>query len=220
MNETHYGIELLHWAGMSDEYLGYLDDLVFNHPEFINFENKYGENALHIASRMDNIEIVKWLIKHTDINYQKVVDKGNALLIALENNNFKIADYLLKNTDIDYTVSTHEKKNIYHLLARNGYDDIIEEMLEKFPEGINSLDIYSQNCLFDFIEYFSFHKKYYLFDLFQENMNYQIFIKENDKNYNILQFTEVLVSQSKTKIEKILKEELYSPLLNILTHQF
>ena len=51
-------------------------------------------------------------------------------------------------------------------------------------------------------------------------MNYQIFIKENDKNYNILQFTEVLVSQSKTKIEKILKEELYSPLLNILTHQF
>ena len=83
MTTQRYGIEVLHWAGMKDEFLPYLQDVLLDNPEFINFENKHNENALHIATRVNNFEIVKWLIEETDIDYKKVVDKGNILLIEV-----------------------------------------------------------------------------------------------------------------------------------------
>lgn len=216
MTTQRYGIEVLHWAGMKDEFLPYLQDVLLDNPEFINFENKHNENALHIATRVNNFEIVKWLIEETDIDYKKVVDKGNILLIAVDNNSLKIANYLINETDIDYTAQTQEGKNIFHLLMKRGNDELIEKFLEKFPEGINVLDNDNQNCLFDFIRYFSQHKKYYLFDLLQENMSPLIFKSINKDKQNLLDFTLAIIENSDTSIEKSLKEELYSPLISQL----
>lgn len=216
MENERFGIEVLHWAGMKDEFLPCLQDIISTHPEFINFENRFGENALHIATRVNNFEIVKWLIKHTDINYQKVVDKGNALLIAIENNCYAIANYLIDETDIDYKACTKDGKNIFHVLMRRGNDNLIEKMLEKYPEGINILDIYNQNCLFDFILYFVQHKKYYLFDTVLEYMSPDIFKSVNSDNHNLLDFTYQLINDSETDLEKALKEDLYSPLIGQL----
>lgn len=220
MENQRFGIEVLHWAGMKDEFLPCLKDIISTHPEFINFENRFGENALHIATRVNNIEIVKWLIEDTDINYQKTVDKGNALLIAIENNCFQIANYLIDKTDIDYTVCTKNGKNIFHLLMRRGNDNLIEKMLVKYPEGINVLDNYQQNCLFDYILYFVQHKKYYLFDFLLEYISPSIFKTSDNQNKNLLQFTYNYIADSDSDLEKSLKEELYSPLLGQLEFYF
>lgn len=216
MENQRFGIEVLHWAGMKDEFLPYLQDVIFTHPEFINFENRFGENALHVATRVNNFEIVKWLIRHTQIDYQKVVDKGNALLIAIENNCFNIANYLIDETDIDYKACTKDGKNIFHLLMRRGNDDLIEKMLQKYPQGINVLDYYNQNCLFDFILYFVQHKKYYLFDFLLEHISPEIFKTTDYQGNNLLKFTYNVIEDSDTPLEKSLKEELYSPLIGQL----
>lgn len=216
MTNTRYGIEVLHWAGMKDECLPYLEDLLLDYPQFTNFENKFGENAIHIATRVNNFEIVKWLIEKTNIDYKKVIDKGNALLLAIESNSLKIANYLIDETDIDLHATNSEGKNIFHSLMKRGNDDLIEKVLEKYPEGINVLDKNNENCFFDFITYFSQHKKYYLFDILQEKMNSNIFNSVNNKEQNLLQFTYSVIENSDTKFEKALKEELLSPLISQL----
>lgn len=216
MDNTRYGIEVLHWAGMKDECLPYLEDILIDNPQFVNFENKYGENALHIATRVNNVEIVKWLIEKTNIDYKKVIDVGNILLIAIESNSLKIANYLIDETDIDLKVVTKDGKNIFHLLMRRGNETLLEKLLAKYPEGINVLDNDNQHCLFDFITYFSQHKNYYLFDLLQERIESNIFKVVNKKQQNLLDFTYSIIENSDSKIEKMLKEELFSPLLSQL----
>lgn len=216
MNNQRYGIEVLHWAGMKDEFLPQLQDIIDTNPEFINFENRFGENALHIATRVNNFEIVKWLIENTHINYQKVVDKGNALLIAIENNCFKIANYLIDNTDINFTVCTKEKQNIFHLLMRKCNDDLIDKLLTKYPEGVNLLDNKNHHCLFDYISYFPQHKKYYIFDIILNHMSQDV-LKVIDINGNsLLKFTKNCIEDSHSEFEKTLKEDLFAPLLSQL----
>jgi ankyrin repeat protein len=216
MKQQRYGIEVLHWAGMKDEFLPHLEDIISTHPEFINFENKFGENALHIATRVNNIEIVKWLIEKSNINYQKVVDKGNALLIAIENNCFKIANYFIDNTDIDYTVRSQDGKNIFHFLVKRCNDELLEKMLSKYPEGINLLDNNKQHCIFDYIFYFGQHKKYYVFDMLIEHMSPKIFKQIDINGKNILDFTNYIIEDSQSSFEKLSKQELLSPLLSQL----
>lgn len=215
MNNQRYGIEVLHWSGMKDDFLP-LQNIFSTNSELINFENKFGENALHIASRVNNFEIVKWLIENTDINYQKLVDRGNALFIAIENHCFKIAHYLIDNTNIDYTICNEEGKNIFHLLMRTCNDDLIDKMLIKFPQAINQLDYYQQHCLFDYISFFNQHKKYYIFDKIIENMHSNVFNTKNVSGENLLQFTLNKIEDSISDFEKSLKEELFSPLVNQL----
>lgn len=216
MDNQRYGIEVLHWAGMKDEFLPQLEDIISTNPEFINFENRFGENALHIATRVNNFEIVKWLIEHTDINYQKVVDKGNALMIAIENNCFKIANYLIDNTDIDYKISTKDGQNIFHLLMRRCNDDLVDKMLAKYPQAINLLDHNQHHCLFDYISYFTQHKKYYVFDMIVEHMSPEVFKIVDNEGFNILNFTYNIIEDSDSDFEKSLKEELLSPLISQL----
>lgn len=216
MDNQRYGIEVLHWAGMKDEFLPQLEDIISTNPEFINFENRFGENALHIATRVNNFEIVKWLIENTNINYQKVVDKGNALMIAIENNCFKIANYLIDNTDIDYKTFTKDGENIFHLLMRRCNDDLVDKMLTKYPQGINLLNHNQHNCLFDYISYFTQHKKYYVFDMIVEHMSPEVFKVVDTEGFNILNFTYNIIENSDSDFEKSLKEELLAPLISQL----
>lgn len=216
MTNKRYGIEVLHWAGMKDEFLPYLEDILLDNPEFINFENKFGENAIHIATRVNNFEIVKWLIEKTNIDYKKVIDKGNVLLLAIDSNSLKIANYLIEETDIDLYVTDSEGKNIFHALMKRGNDELIDKLIIKYPEGLNVLDKNNEHCLFDFITYFSQHKKHYLFDILQEKMSPETFKSINIHKQNLLQFTYSIIQNSDTKFEKMLKKELLSPLISQL----
>lgn len=216
--EQRHGIELLHWAGMKDDFLNEIQFLLNDHPEFINYENKYGENALHVAARVNNFEIFKWFIENTQINYNKKIDKGNVLLIAIENSNHQIARYLLENTDIDYKVKTEDNQNIFNYLMQSSSDFLLDFLIEKFPEGINNIDKHQQNCLFDFIVYYPRNKKSYIFDMILEHMDSEVFAIKNKMNQNLLQFTKNIIKDSKSKVERVLKEELYSSVLGQLEH--
>lgn len=216
--EQRHGIELLHWAGMKDDFLNEIQFLLNDHPEFINYENKYGENALHVAARVNNFEIFKWLIENTEIDYKKKIDKGNVLFIAIENSNHQIARYLLENTDIDYKIKTEDNQNIFNYLMRSSSDFLLDFLIENFPEGINNIDNHQQNCLFDFIIYYPRNKKSYIFDMILENMDSEVFAIKNKMNQNLLQFTKAIIKDSKSKVERVLKEELYSSVLGQLEH--
>ena len=147
MKQTRYGVEVLHWAGMKDKFLPKLQEILVTNPEFTNFESKFGENALHIAARVNNFEIAKWLIEESGIDYKKTSSKGNALLIAIDSSSFEIANYLIQNTDIDFRAVNSEGKNIFHFLMRGGNDKLIQVLLEKYPEGINALDKNNENYI-------------------------------------------------------------------------
>mgnify|MGYP003333903406 CR=1 FL=1 len=62
MNNEHYPIEVIHWAGMTDECLPDLKQLLEKYPDYINTKNGYNDNALIVAARTGNADIVKYLI--------------------------------------------------------------------------------------------------------------------------------------------------------------
>ena len=216
MEKTRYGIEVLHWAGMKDEFLHKLQEIILENPELINFENKLGQNAAYIAARFNNLNILKWLIEEGDIDYKKVLINGNILTVAIELNSFEVANYLIDKTDIDYKVKNSLGKNIFHTLMKVCNDELIEKVLKKYPEGINVLDNGGENCLFDFISHFSRHKKYHIFDVIQERMSPNLFRKTNTSGYNLLTLTQSIIANSDSPIERSLKEQMFAPLLGQL----
>lgn len=215
-----YQIELFHWVGMKDDHLENVKEILESNPEFIHGENKFGENALHIACRVNNFQIAKWLIQNTDVNYNKVIDKGNALFVAIENNCFEIAEYLLNETNINYKVCNKQGKGIFHLLMQEGNDKLIDILIAKYPEGVNLLDNQMQNCLFDYILHYIKHEKTYIFDIIEQEMQPAIFNTLNTDGKNLLEFYIDYIDNSESEIEKQLKEDFFVHLKGQLEFYF
>ena len=51
-----------------------------------------------------------------------------------------------------------------------------------------------------------------------ENMDSEVFTIKNKMDQNLLQFTKAIIKDSKSKVERVLKEELYSSVLGQLEH--
>ena len=111
MTEKYYPIELLHWSGMSDEFLDKVKEILTLYPDYIHTLNSMNDNALIIACRVGNLEITKYrvgnleitkyLVENTNVNIQHRTGEGNALTVAVQQGRAEIANYLVLNSNIE-----------------------------------------------------------------------------------------------------------------------
>ncbi len=236
----YYPIEAFHWAGMKDEHIEELRDILNVHPEYVNSTNKYGDNCLFIASKSGNIEIVKYLVEEAGANLNHVGDDGNALMVAISSRQYEIADYLI-DKGINIAAKSKNGSNVFHIVANIGNADYIEKLLE--IDGavvkIEELDNNKRHCLYNLISSYSFHKDYYCFELIQSSLSDAIILGEDIKGVNIIDFTLNVQNEMIQKTNKnngvdidlnvqeglvvnanIARIKLLTPLINVLKSRF
>jgi ankyrin repeat protein len=213
--QKFYPIELFHWAGMTDQCIDDLKVIIQEAPELINSITQDGDNALIIASRVNNIKIVEYLIEETTINRHQSGHEGNAFLVALKANNTKIALYLAKHANSNLTLRNQSGKTAFHHAALNGNDDIVEFLLEQNLD-VNLLDYDQQNVLFDLLTNYTSHKNYWCFELLQSNMNDTTIAQRNVKGVNIIDHMHQMIEDSTNIVQKAARKEYYKPLENLL----
>lgn len=226
----YYPIELLHWSGMEDKHLTMIEDILDVHPEYINTLNNHKDNALMIAARLNNVEIVKFFLEKTDIDYKHTSSEGNFFMVALKYNQKKLVKILLDNyrDKIDFSCKTPEGKTFLHLAAYRGFDFIFEEN-DLCKDFIFMKDVNNQTCLFDLFDGYVSHKNYWCFELIQEYFSNSQIQEKNKDNMNIFQyfFQKKLIEFSTVKnpeaketfISDMIKENIittYTPILNVL----
>ena len=214
----YYPIELLHWAAMPDTNLYMIEDILSFHPEYINHTNRDGDNSLMIAARVGNIEIVKFFLEKTNINFEQCSNQGDFFMIAIHYSHKKLAELIFyKFIDkIGIQRVNSKKENFFHLAALKGYDFIFEE--SSFIKHIKKLDIKNQHCLFHFVEGYPYHLNYWCFQLIQENFNLDLLFVKNQDNETILDYVHKLIKKSKTLTNNpiVFNSTVYEPIVNIL----
>ena len=221
MSQDFYPIELLHYAGMSDESLGDVKQILHAHPEFANATTSFRDvqdNALIIASRVGNYKIVQFLMEETQIDYNFTNKDGNAFLTAVKYGHNDIVKYFL-DTSIDNASGNAGGQNCFFLYARQGNDTLIELFLEH-NLTLNIFDKYQQNVLFSFIDGYASHKNYWCFDLLQENLDIDILFTKNRDGKDIISYIQNMIEQSPTKDEVNRELHLISELEEMEENEF
>lgn len=97
-----------------------------------------GSNALILAARAENPELVRYLVEKCNLDVNSKDGKGNSVIINAINGrnlsaeeNCEIIHYLVKH-GADINSQDSDKENILHYIARNSFYDI--EEFEKFIE--------------------------------------------------------------------------------------
>lgn len=185
----YYPIELLHWAGMQDKHLCMIEDILEQYPEYINTLNNHNDNALIIATRLNNIAIVKYLLEKTDIDYKQRNKEGNFFMIAIKYGHEKLVkmvteEYLHK---VDLNEKNYEGKTFAHLAANKGYDFIFENP-EFIAPYIHIKDDFGQSCLYDALDGYVSHRNFWCFDLIQEHFTLDNLIETNNSSLNIINY--------------------------------
>lgn len=212
----YYPIELLHWAGMKDQNIDELIDILITHPEYVNETNDFGDNCLFIAARNGNLEMVKYILNNTSININHTNGDGSVLLIALSQNHLDVVSYLIDSTSINVHLKNKKGEGIYHLAAKAGNADLVEKLLElDKKKRIGDLDNNNRHCLFQLIDNYPMHKDFWCFDLIQEHLSDKELWQIDIEGMNILDFT-----NSRKYIQaggyQIDRTKLYAPLINVL----
>ncbi len=217
--QTYYSIELFHWAGMPNDHVDMVSEILDVHPEYLYETNKFRDNCLFIAVKVGNFNIIKHLIEERkiNINIQNNDESNNkmdsVLMSAIRNKQKDISLYLLEQDNIDFSLETHKKVNVYHLLSNWSDDDVLEKILEKdknHKENINKLDAEGNSCLNYLIESYGFNKNFFYFDLLQEHINKEILNSKNKLNLDIKTIIRLKIK------ENTFNQKLYSPIINIL----
>lgn len=79
----YYPIELLHYAGMSDESLNQVKEIINLFPDYLNQTNSLHDTALIISIRTGNTKIAQFLLEQPYINIDKICNQeGNAFFVA------------------------------------------------------------------------------------------------------------------------------------------
>jgi ankyrin repeat protein len=214
-NIEHYPIELLHWAGMNDQCIDYLKTILDKYPHYINTTNLINDNALFVAVRTGNFEIVKYLIENTDINLEHKSVDGNAFSIATLYNQTNIALYLMDKGFSTTELNNNKQTPLFHC-AKFGNDYLIEALINN-GDNIEHLDNNNQNVFFSFFSNYTSHLNYYCFELLQEKISNDILFRKNKDGYNIIQFMEILIHESKNNAirqKKLINS--FNPILSIL----
>ena len=108
-----------------------------NSTQNINIQNKKGECILHMAYKMNNLSLLKYLLSsQIDINLQRD-DGSSALHIAIQNSFTSIA-YLLIDANIDLNLTKSNSFTALHTAIYNQASIIIKHLLSK-PVDINCL---------------------------------------------------------------------------------
>lgn len=217
MNNEHYPIEVIHWAGMTDECLPDLKQLLEKYPDYINTKNGYNDNALIVAARTGNADIVKYLMEETKIEQDIVVNEGNALTVACKYNRKNVISYLL-TTNISIECADDAGWTPLFYIAKYGHDDILE-LLQNKNVNYSHLDSEKQNVLFSFVNGYVLHRNYYAFEMLEMNLSDKTLFFKNNVGQDIISYMEYLIEQSQNDNNIIRTNrmiELYSPLFSIL----
>ncbi len=236
----YYPIEAFHWAGMKDEHIEELRDILNVHPEYVNSTNKYGDNCLFIASKSGDIEIVKYLVEEASANLNHVGEDGNALMVAISSRQYEIADYLI-DKGINIAAKSKNGSNVFHIVANIGNADYIEKLLEidGADVKIEELDNNNRHCLYNLISSYSFHKDYYCFELIQSSLSDEIILGEDIQGVNVIDFAFNTQNEMNPKTNKnkgfdvdsnvkdvvvlsanVARGKLLAPLINVLKSRF
>jgi ankyrin repeat protein len=212
--KKNYPVEVFHWAGMTDACLPDLKKILEQSPELIHSLTDDNENALIIASRVNNLKIVEYLIEETSINIHQISDSGNAFLVALQYNYVPIALYLAQK-GLNINTKNKDGKTSYHMAALNGNDDMLEFLIQNNISA-NQLDYFGNNAIFDLISYYNSHKNYWCFELLKDNMTHDILFASNQNGFTLISYMEYLIGDSTNKIQKEARVEQFSPLISAL----
>ncbi|OHT06312.1 hypothetical protein TRFO_25654 [Tritrichomonas foetus] len=99
-----------------------------------NITDSLGQNALHYAAAIDNIEIFKYLLDKIPTIEDKV---GNLPLhSAAIHGKLKILEFILENNFQSVYLLTKQKQTIMHLAAGNGHLDLVDYFIFIFQDEI------------------------------------------------------------------------------------
>ncbi len=215
--KKYYEIELFHWAGMLSDNVSQVKDIVQSHPEYLLSTNKIGDNCLLVAIQSGNINIVKYLIKETDIdiNFQFVdryeLPGNNALMCSILNNKKEITDFILENSDIKIDAVNIKGKNVYHLAAFNGDADLIEKLINlDAKKNINKTDNNNQHCLYDFVDNYIKTRDLWCLEIILENLDLNIIKQKNEEGLNIAEYIQKKMDSNPITIRD------YNPILHLI----
>lgn len=142
------GLSALHWAILKQNndvfsVLLSADDINVNIKEF---ENK--DTPLIIASRFNNLEAVKLLIDHPniDINLRNRIDR-TALSEAVINENLDVVNILVEESNIDVTALDFMNDSLLTWASIKGYVFLVEVLLEKNIIDVNFQDVFDETAL-------------------------------------------------------------------------
>lgn len=213
-------IEFLHWAGMNDDCLDKVKELVLTQPELLNSVNSFQDNALIIAARTGNKAIAQYLIS-TNIDIQHRTTEGNAFLIALDTNRREIAKMLIDDGRIDLFCLDHKQQNALFSAAKHGDDDMIEFLVDKGLD-INHLNDEGNHVLFPFMEGYTKHENYWCFEVILSLMKPEIIFQNNRSGINIIDFMNWLEEDALEQNNFIRHKRLqknFIPLRNVLQYR-
>lgn len=197
----NYPIEVLHWSGMTDDNLPDLKKILIESPELVNSVSNKNDNGLIIASRSNNIAMVKYFIENTNIDINCVGIDGNAFMAAISEGNIEIAKYLLEHSNMNILSINSKEQTPYHLAAYLGLDEIIEILIEKGFD-INILNNNHENCLFDFINGYTYHKNYWCFEIIKTHMTKEVIFTSNKNFITIIDYMDYLIESSINPFQK------------------
>jgi ankyrin repeat protein len=117
----------------------------------ISAYNDYGWNALHIASRCGQIDIVQYLIKecHIDITEKESKYRMTAFLVAATYERLEIVQYFIeecKNCDFELQVNSDEM-NALDIACRYGSYEIVKYLISECHWNIDMKRNYRRTAL-------------------------------------------------------------------------
>jgi ankyrin repeat protein len=113
----------------------------------INIKNNKDETAIHFASMIGNILIIKMLIEHgADINVYNI-NKHTPIMMACGNKHFKCVKYLINN-NADINVYDFNHDNLLHgCIYHNTYDILLLLLTNKNLTIINDKNVSNESPL-------------------------------------------------------------------------
>lgn len=205
---NNYPIELFHWCGMPMDNVAEVQNILLHNPEFSRFTNKYGDDALFLSLKSNNIMTCKYLIESGLFDLERIYlskdlkPDGNIFINLLNNSNIELAvSVLQKNSNLFYTI---------------------------LASGNNPLHIIFEKCLYDFFNSKISKKLIYNFTTFNGlgltpiDSIIKSYTKDvNSTIYTLELFLESLEHVVKTSFINKLKDKIpasggFEPLLNLL----
>jgi ankyrin repeat protein len=130
MNQPeYYPIEFLHWSAQTSQGLKKVKEILELYPEYINTVNQNNDNALMIAARVNQREMVDYLLENTNINHRHTNHEGNFIAIAIKSKNIELVKHILTNYSGIIDFSKKEEINMFNLcmpFVSNNKLDLIE----------------------------------------------------------------------------------------------
>ncbi|XP_031101273.1 ankyrin repeat-containing protein At5g02620-like isoform X1 [Ipomoea triloba] len=109
---------------------------------------KNGFDALHIAAKQGDLEMVKVLMEaHPELSMTVDVANTTALHTAATQGHIEVVDYLLEQEGSLAAIAKSNGKTALHSAARNGHVQVVKAILSKEPRVVNRVDKKGQTAL-------------------------------------------------------------------------